>query len=159
MITKFQIFENIYIEEPDAYFITNIENAIKCVEAGHLLEYSENPMSTDWEIIEHAIGDNAKNMTEEEIDIWVHHNVNWNSYQMGVNLYEDIDNVAGYGDTNDIILGIKLDGDYAEFGDEYIFAEHPEECRIIKIYFNGEEITKEKLNELKIKLTSKKYNL
>lgn len=142
-------------EEPDAYRGVGLDEAIKSIDAGHLIYYSQNPMSRDWEVIEYSLGDQASDITDDEIDNYVNQLVPWENNVKGVNLTTDFDNAQGY---SDIVLGVKLNGNYVKFSDVHIFAEKPEECEVIKIYYNDDEISKKNfLNKFNKNITEDDY--
>jgi hypothetical protein len=118
-----------------------LDEAIKSCETGHLVYYSRDPMSRDWEVIEYGLGSEASEMSEEEVEEYVNNLVSWKRKSKGVNLTSDLDNAKGY---SDIVLEINLVGyDYAEFSDVHIFAKNPDDCKIKSVYYNGEEYSKE----------------
>ena len=123
-----------------------LDEAIKSCETGHLVYYSRDPMSRDWEVIEYGLGDAASEMSDEEIDEYVNNIVPWVPNRKGVNLTSDLDNAKGY---SDIVLEINLVGyDYAEFSDVHIFAKNPEDCKIKSVYYNGKEYSKEEFLDI-----------
>ena len=118
-----------------------LDEAIKSCETGHLVYYSRDPMSRDWEVIEYGLGSEASEMSEEEVEEYVNDLVSWKRKSKGVNLTSDLDNAKGY---SDIVLEINLVGyDYAEFSDVHIFAKNPQDCKIKSVYYNGKEYSKE----------------
>lgn len=118
-----------------------LDEAIKSCETGHLVYYSRDPMSRDWEVIKYGLGSEASEMSEEEVEEYVNNLVSWKRKSKGVNLTSDLDNAKGY---SDIVLEINLVGyDYAEFSDVHIFAKNPEDCKIKSVYYNGKEYSKE----------------
>ena len=142
-------------QEPDAYRGVGLDEAIKSINAGHLIYYSQDPMSRDWEVIEYSLGDQANDITDDEIDDYVNQLVPWENNAKGVNLTTDFDNAQGY---SDVVLGVKLNGNYVEFSDVHIFAEKPEECDVIQIYYNGDEISEKNfLNKFNKNITEDDY--
>jgi hypothetical protein len=130
-----------YDREYILYRAVGLDEAIKSCEVGHLVYYSRDPMSRDWEVIEYGLGDEASEMSEEEVHEYVNNLVSWVPNRKGVNLTSDLDNAKGY---SDIVLEINLVGyDYAEFSDVHIFAKNPDDCKIKSVYYNGKEYTKE----------------
>jgi hypothetical protein len=135
-----------YEREYILYRAVGLDEAIKSCEAGHLVYYSRDPMSRDWEVIEYGLGDEASEMSDEEIDGYVNDLVPWKQNRKGVNLTSDLDNAKGY---SDIVLEINLVGyDYAEFSDVHIFAKNPDDCKIKLVYYNGKEYTKEEFLDI-----------
>ena len=123
-----------------------LDEAIKSCETGHLVYYSRDPMSRDWEVIEYGLGSEASEMSEEEVEEYVNDLVSWKRKSKGVNLTSDLDNAKGY---SDIVLEINLVGyDYAEFSDVHIFAKNPEDCKIKSVYYNGKEYSKEEFLDI-----------
>ena len=136
-----RILREDYDREYILYRAVGLDEAIKSCEVGHLVYYSRDPMSRDWEVIEYGLGDEASEMSEEEVDEYVNDLVSWVPNRKGVNLTSDLDNAKGY---SDIVLEINLVGyDYAEFSDVHIFAKNPDDCKIKSVYYNGKEYTKE----------------
>ena len=135
------ILKEEYEREYILYRAVGLDEAIKSCETGHLVYYSRDPMSRDWEVIEYGLGDAASEMSDEEVDEYVNNIVSWIPNRKGVNLTSDLDNAKGY---SDIVLEINLVGyDYAEFSDVHIFAKNPDDCKIKSVYYNGEEYSKE----------------
>ena len=135
------ILKEEYEREYILYRAVGLDEAIKSCEAGHLVYYSRDPMSRDWEVIEYGLGDAASEMSDDEVDEYVNNLVPWVPNRKGVNLTSDLDNAKGY---SDIVLEINLVGyDYAEFSDVHIFAKNPDDCKIKSVYYNGEEYSKE----------------
>ena len=118
------------------------DEAIESLKLGHLVYYSSDPISNDWEVIEYSLGDSVSEMDEEGINDYLNELIPWMDINKGVNLTTDKDNASGY---SDIVFGIEIIGNYAEFGKSYIFAEHPEDCIIRKCYYNDREIDKDEL--------------
>lgn len=136
-----KVFKDEYEREYILYRAVGLDEAKKSCEAGHLVYYSRDPMSRDWEVIEYGLGDAASEMSDEEVDEYVNNIVPWKRNRKGVNLTSDLDNAKGY---SDIVLVINLVGyDYAEFSDVHIFAKNPDDCKIKSVYYNGEEYSKE----------------
>jgi hypothetical protein len=136
-----RILREDYDREYILYRAVGLDEAIKSCEVGHLVYYSRDPMSRDWEVIEYGLGDEASEMSEEEVDEYVNDLVSWVPNRKGVNLTSDLDNAKGY---SDIVLEINLVGyDYAEFSDVHIFAKNPDDCKIKSVYYNGKEYSKE----------------
>ncbi len=119
-----------------------IDEAIESLKLGHLVYYSNDPITNDWEVIEYSLGDSASEMSEYEINKYLKELIPWKSIDKGVNLTTDIDNAFGY---SDITFGIQVVGNYVEFGKSYIFAEHPKDCIIKKCYYKGIEIESDEL--------------
>lgn len=123
------------------YRAVGLDEAIKSCKVGHLVYYSRDPMSRDWEVIEYGLGDNASKMSEKEVNDYVNELVPWTPKGKGVNLTSDLWNAKGY---SDIVLEINLVGyNYAEFSDVHIFAKNPEDCKIKSVYYNGKRYSKE----------------
>ena len=57
-----------YEREYILYRAVGLDEAIKSCEAGHLVYYSRDPMSRDWEVIEYGLGSEASEMSEEEVE-------------------------------------------------------------------------------------------
>lgn len=152
-INKFKRF--IVLESSNSYKEyyrgVGVDEAIESLRLGHLIYYSNDPITNDWEVIEYSIGDSASEMPEDEITEYLNELIPWIDIDRGVNLTTDIDNAFGY---SDIVFGIQVFGNYAEFGKSYIFAEHPKECFIRKCYYRGREIDSGEL--LKLLLSNKK---
>lgn len=128
------------------YRAVGLDEAIKSCETGHLVYYSRNPMSRDWEVIEYGLGSQASEMSEEEVQEYVNDLVSWKLKSKGVNLTSDLDNAKGY---SDIVLEINLVGyDYAEFSDVHIFAKNPDDSKILSVYYNGKEYSKEQFLDI-----------
>ena len=145
---KYKILEN--SDYFDEYYrgVGDIE-AIESLKFGHLVYYSSDPISNDWEVIEYSLGDSVSEMDEDEINEYLNELIPWKDINKGVNLTTDKDNASGY---SDIVFGIEIIGNYVEFGKSYIFAEHPNNCIIKKCYYMGQEIDREEL----IKIISSK---
>lgn len=154
MITKFKLFEY-EINYVEAYYATTIREAIDIINKGHLINYSKYPFSTNYEIIEYAIGDDVRDMSEEDIEEWLNYTINWEDKSKGVDLLEDLENAYGYSSDN-VVIEVKLTGEYAELGDSYIFAKEPSECLFSKVYYNYEEMT---ADEFLLKISASKYNI
>ena len=116
----------------------SLDEALKSAKAGHLVYYSKDPMSLDWEVIEYALGDSVSEMSEEEINKFVNNTVYWRPINKGVNLTSDLDNAKGY---SQIVAEVDCTGECAEFDDTHYFAKEPKDCKIKKFYYNGYEYT------------------
>ena len=133
------ILKEEYEREYILYRAVGLDEAIKSCEAGHLVYYSRDPMSRDWEVIEYGLGDAASEMSDEEVDEYVNNIVTWVPNRKGVNLTSDLDNAKGY---SDIVLEINLVGyDYAEFSDVHIFAKNTEDCLVKSVFYKGDELS------------------
>ena len=66
-----RILREDYDREYILYRAVGLDEAIKSCEVGHLVYYSRDPMSRDWEVIEYGLGDEASEMSEEEVDEYV----------------------------------------------------------------------------------------
>jgi len=108
------------------------DEAYKSAEAGHLVYYSRDPMSNDWEVIKYSLGDDASRMTEEEIEAWEDEVVPWKPQRQGVNLTRDFSNALDYAEG--YVACVTALGDVAEFGGPYRFAKEPSECVVNYIY-------------------------
>lgn len=134
---------NEFYSDPKIYYRgVGEEEAIKSLEVGHLIYYSQDAMSSDWEVIEYGLGSEASEMSEDEISEYVKELIPWEDIDKGVNLTTDIDNAFGYGD---IVFGVEVKCDIAEFSKYHHFAEDPNECIIKEMYYKGREVTKEEL--------------
>lgn len=134
---------NEYNSDSDIYYRgVGEDEAIKCLEVGHLIYYSLDPMSEDWEVIEYGLGSEASEMSEDDIEEYVNEIVPWVDIDKGVNLTSDLGNAKGYGD---IVFGVEVECDIAEFSKSHYFAEDPNDCIIKEIYYKGREVTKEEL--------------
>ena len=65
------ILKEEYEREYILYRAVGLDEAIKSCEAGHLVYYSRDPMSRDWEVIEYGLGSEASEMSEEEVEEYV----------------------------------------------------------------------------------------
>lgn len=136
-IKSYKVFES--RSEFILYRGVGLDEAIKACEFGHLVYYSRDPMSRDWEVIEYGLGGEASEMSEEEVDEYVNNLVSWSPNDKGVNLTSDLDNAKGY---SDIVLEINLVGyDYAEFSDVHIFAKNPKDCLVKSVFYKGDELS------------------
>ena len=135
-IKSYKVFES--RSEFILYRGVGLDEAIKACEFGHLVYYSRDPMSRDWEVIEYGLGDEASEMSEEEVDEYVNDLVSWLPNRKGVNLTSDLDNAKGY---SEIVLEVNLIGDYAEFSDVHIFAKNPEDCLVKSVFYKGDELS------------------
>ena len=118
-----------------------LDEALKSIKVGHLIYYSKDPMSYDWEVIEYGLG-GSTDMSEEEVGEYVKEIVPWNDVSKGVNLTTDLENAMGY---SHIVFEVEVNGNYAEFSKYHIFAEKPKNCSIERIYYKGETITSDEL--------------
>jgi hypothetical protein len=116
------------------------EEAVESCKAGHLIYYSKEPMSIDWEVIEYSIGGDASEMSEEEINDWLNSVVYWRPITKGVNLTSDLENAGGY---SNIVLEINPTGDYVEFSDVHYFAKEPNECIVVAVHHKGKKLSRE----------------
>lgn len=142
--------EEIHQPEYILYRAVGLDEAIKSCEAGHLVYYSKDPMSKDWEVIEYSLGDNADQMSDDEINQYINDLVPWRPNNKGVNLTTDLSNAEGY---SNIVLEINLVGyQYAEFSEYHVFAKNPEDCKIKSVYYNNKQYSKEEFLELNIEV-------
>ncbi len=123
-----------------------MDEAIKSCKLGHLIYYSKDAMSRDWEVIEYGLGDAASEMSEKDIDDYVNDLVPWTPNGKGVNLTSDLENAMGY---SDIVLEINLIGDYAQFSDVHYFAQKPEDCLIKNVFYKSKRYSKEEFLKIK----------
>lgn len=123
-----------------------LDEAIESCKLGHLVYYSLDPMSRDWEVIEYSLGVSASEMTNSDIENYINNLVSWKPNNKGINLTTDIENAIGY---SDIVLEINLIGDFAEFSDVHIFAKNIQDCIVKSVYFKNEKYTKEEFLNLK----------
>ena len=135
-IKSYKVFES--RSEFILYRGVGLDEAIKACEVGHLIYHSNDPMSKDWEVIEYGLGDEASEMSEEEVDDYVNDLVYWSPNDKGVNLTSDLDNAKGY---SEIVLEVNLVGDHAEFSKKYIFAKNPEDCLVKSVFYKGDELS------------------
>lgn len=133
---------NNYQSEFIVYRGTSMDEAIKSCELGHLVYYSEDAMSKDWEVIEYGLGDDASKMSDDEINDYINDLVFWTPKDKGVNLTSDLENAIGYSDDS-VALMINLIGNYAQFSNAHFFAEKPEECLVKSVYYNYRWYSKE----------------
>ena len=129
--------------KPEAYRGVSLENAKIILKQGYLLP-SQDLMPLDYEVIAHSIGDEINDMSEEEIEQWLHNTVSWynGSYESivsGVNLTTDKYNASGYG--NGVVFGVVCNGEVALFTDEYLFAKSAKECVPVMAIYKGEELS------------------
>ena len=135
-------------KDMDFYRGISKKECIESCEIGHLLYYSSDPMTNDWEVIEYALGDDAKEMSEGEITQWIKNTISWNDYLKGVNLTTDEENAKGY---SEFVVELELTGFWEEFSDAHIFAQNPKDCKIIKVHYKNREYeTKEFLKKFKV---------
>lgn len=94
---------------------------------------SSDLMPLDWEVVEYGLGDNAGEMSEEQIEDWVKDTCHWydgslGSISGGVNATSDFENAKGYGD---FVVAIGGSSDFCHFSDSHIFIKSANECRIL----------------------------
>lgn len=121
-IKKFENYNNYVI----LYRGCSDEEYEKAIKLGYLPYYSNDPMSTDWEVLEQCY--DLSDMDDFEIDEFVKSEVPWEDYTKGVNLSSDESNAAGYGDK---VITVKVNCNYVHFGKDYYFAENPKECIVL----------------------------
>lgn len=120
--------------------------AIESCNLGHLIYYSIDAMSRDWEVIEYGLGAAASEMSEKDVDDYVNDLVPWAPNNKGVNLTSELENAMGY---SDIVLEINLIGDYAEFSDVHYFAQKPKDCLVKYVYYKNKKYSKEEFLKIK----------
>jgi len=92
---------------------------------------STDLMPLDFEVVEYSIGEDIRDMEDEEIEEWVQDIVPWydgslRSIKGGVNFTTEEDNAEGYGKYV-VVLGIapgSSDSDIAYFSDSHAFARN-----------------------------------
>lgn len=136
-LRSYKAFES-SVREHILYRGTSEEEALRSCETGHLIYYSQDPMSRDWEVIEYGLGDAATEMSEQEVEEYVNGLVGWTPTDKGVNLTSDLGNAKGY---SDIVLEVSLVGAYAEFSDVHVFAKNPEDCLVRAVHYDGVRMT------------------
>ncbi len=131
-------FSNFLNESINGEFIlyrgVGFDEAINSIKAGHLIYLSNDPMSNDWEVIEHSLGDSINDMSEDDISNYINDLVYWRPVSKGVNLTSDLENASGY---SDIVFEVNVIGDYAHFSHSYYFAKDPKDCIIKYVHYNG----------------------
>lgn len=95
----------------------------------HLIP-SSDLMPLDWDVVEYGLGDDASEMSEEEIEQWIKDTCRWyngtvSSIKGGVNLTNDIETAEGYGD---FVLAVDCNCQIAEFSDSHLFAKDATKC-------------------------------
>ena len=123
-------------KDMDFYRGISKKECIESCEIGHLLYYSSDPMTNDWEVIEYALGDDASEMSEEQITQWIKNTISWNDYLKGVNLITDLQNAKGY---SEFVVELELTCLWEEFSDTHVFAQNSECCKIIKVHYKNQE--------------------
>lgn len=109
-----------------------MDEALEACKVGHLIRYSVEAMSIDWEVIEYVLG---RDVTEKQVDRFIKNTVPWKNKHKGVNFTTDSSNSEGFGE---ISVGVDIVGNVAEFGDTYAMAEKPENCIVIALKYNNE---------------------
>jgi hypothetical protein len=117
-----------------------LDEALKSCKKGHLVHYSKDPMSMDWEVIEYSLGDEASEMSDDELGEYIFNLIPWRPVTQGINLTSDLENAMGY---SDIVLEVNVVGEYAEFSDVHYFAKEPNECLVTTVYYKNKEYSKE----------------
>ena len=136
------IFEAINeIDEFDAELYRGVtkEEAEKWEKGIPVPTRNENLMPVDWEIVEYGIGDEARNMSDEEIENWVKSVCYWydgslGSIKNGVNLTTDFDNAKGYGK---YVLGFNpstVNTEIADFSEAHKFCRNAKDLKLVFIY-------------------------
>jgi len=105
-------------------------------------------MPLDWEIVEYTIGDEARDMSEKQVDNIVKGLVPWydgsvESVKGGLNLTTDLENAKGYASEKGAVLGIQVLDQTAEFSDDYLYARRADDAKVVKIYYQDKEYTPE----------------
>jgi len=104
---------------------------------GKNLTPSTDLIPFDNEVLEYAIGDDYKDMSQEEIDNWIKNVIPWYdgslaSVKGGVNLTTDFENAQGYGD---YVLAIEpYNTEVVDVSDAHAFARSAKDLKIIGIY-------------------------
>jgi hypothetical protein len=98
---------------------------------------SKDLMPLDWEVVEYGIGDEAKSMTEKEVDDWVKSVCWWydgskKSIEGGLNLTSDFENAKGYAHDG-FVLGIDAD-EVVEFSDAHHFLKDAKDAKLVFVY-------------------------
>ena len=124
-----------------------MNEAIESCKLGHLIYYSRDAMSKDWEVIKYGLGDAASEMSEKDVDDYVNDLVTWTPNNKGVNLTSDLENAMGY---SDIVLEINLIGDYAQFSDTHYFARKPKDCLVKYVYYKIKRYLKEEFLKIMV---------
>jgi hypothetical protein len=101
---------------------------VKAKQLGHLPQYSSDPMSTDWEVIELSMQQNGY---EGDPDEYVKQLVPWKPINKGVNITADFENAIGYGD---YVLALDPIGAVVDFTNTHSFAKDPKQVVLLGIY-------------------------
>ena len=100
----------------------------KAKQSGHLPQYSSDPMSTDWEVIELSMQQNGYDGEPED---YVNELVPWRPINKGVNITSDFENAIGYGD---YVLALEPLGSVVDFTNTHTFAKNPKQVKLLGIY-------------------------
>ena len=101
---------------------------IKAKQSGHLPQYSSDPMSTDWEVIELSMQQNGYDGEPED---YVNELVPWRPINKGVNITSDFENAIGYGN---YVLALEPLGSVVDFTNTHTFAKNPKQVKLLGIY-------------------------
>jgi hypothetical protein len=83
-------------------------------------------------------------MSDEELENYIIEIVPWKNNSKGVNLTSELQNAQGY---SEIVLQVDVMCNVAEFSEYHYFAETPEKCEVVKVFYNNKEMTKEDFYE------------
>lgn len=100
----------------------------KAVKLGYLPNYSNDPMSTDWEVIELSMQQNDYTGDPTE---YVDQLVMWKPIDRGVNITTDFENAIGYGD---YVLALDILGSAVNFTSTHVFAKDPKQVKVVGVY-------------------------